>query len=60
LPIHSSSHSNYDFRTGGEIIKARAIYASTLTPAQARAVFEKVELRMEGLIMGGEWWPKLR
>jgi hypothetical protein len=59
LPIHSSSHPKYDIRAGGEIIKAQANYGNTLTPAQALAVYEKVEERMEDLIIAGEWMPTL-
>ena len=61
LPIHSSSHKAYDYETLGEIIEQTAIYnGRTLTPAEARAMFETVALRMRGRILAGEWMPKLR
>jgi hypothetical protein len=61
LPIHSSSHSAYDLETLGEIIEQKASYdGRALTPAQARAIFEKVAKIMEGRIRAGKWMPKLR
>jgi hypothetical protein len=35
--------ANHDGRAAGEIITETEIYGSTLTPAQARAIYEKVE-----------------
>jgi hypothetical protein len=58
LPIHSSSHTKYDLRTDGEIIKALNENGIPQTPAQALAVYEKVEERMERLIIAREWWPR--
>jgi len=64
LPIHSTSHPEYDGTTAGVIAKEVAEAVSdptlTLTPAQARAVYEKAELRMRGLIIAGTWMPRLR
>jgi hypothetical protein len=61
LPIHSSNHRAYDFETLGEIIIAKENYGErTLAPAEARAIFEAVALRMRGRILAGDWMPKLR
>jgi hypothetical protein len=63
LPIHSTSHSNYDGTTTGEIIEGVTETTSdstlTLTPAQALAIYKKVELEMRERIMALEWWPRL-
>jgi hypothetical protein len=59
LPMHSTSHSNYDGRTVGEIIEAVMKTTSdsklTLTPPQALAIYKKVELEMRKRIMAREW-----
>jgi hypothetical protein len=61
LPIHSSNHPEYDAETLTEIFKEKAIYYDrTPTPAQARAIFEKVAALMKGRIIAGKWMPKLR
>ena len=45
----------------GAILIERAEYGKeTPTPAQARAIFEKVALEMKGQIIAGTWMPKLR
>ena len=61
LPVHNSNHPDYDEETLTEIFKERAIYYDrTPTPAQARAIFERVAARMKGRILAGEWMPRLR
>ena len=61
LPIHNSSHPNYDWEVRGAILIERAEYSEeTPTPAQARAIFEKAALEMKGQIIAGTWMPKLR
>lgn len=64
LPIHSTNHPEYDGTTAGviaeEVAEAVSDSTLTLTPAQARAVYEKAERRMRGLIMDGTWMPRLR
>jgi hypothetical protein len=60
LPIHNSSHPNYDWEVRSLILAEKAKYGEeTLTPAQARAVFEKVAKEMEGQIRTGRWMPRL-
>ena len=59
LPIHSSSHPNYDLWTSGEIIMEQENYGNTLTPIEARAIFEKVEIYMRRLIVARMWMPRL-
>jgi hypothetical protein len=60
LPIHSSSHREYDEQTLTEIFEEKAIYYDrTPTPAQARAIFEKVAKIMKRSIVTGEWMPRL-
>ena len=59
LPIHSSSHPNYDLWTSGEIIMEQENYGDTLTPVEARAIFEKVEKYMKRLILARTWMPRL-
>lgn len=59
LPIHKSSHSDYDATTLGEIAIERARYEGTPTPAQARAIFENVSAEMRKLILAGRWMPRL-
>jgi hypothetical protein len=64
LPIHSTNHPEYDGTSTGviavEVAGAVSDSTLTLTPAQARAVYEKAERRMRGLIMDGMWMPRLR
>jgi hypothetical protein len=60
LPIHSSSHNDYDAMTLGKIIIERAKYGDRLAPAQARAIFETVSTKMRTLIIEGTWMPRLR
>lgn len=60
LPIHNSSHPNYDLRAAGEIIEETTIYGTrTLNPAQALAIFERAAESMRGRILKREWWPRL-
>jgi hypothetical protein len=45
----------------GLIVLERAKYGKeTPTPAQARAIFEAVAIKMRGQILTGAWMPKLR
>ena len=61
LPIHNSSHPNYDMVVRGVITMEKAKYGNgTPTPVQARAIFEASAMEMEGSIMTGRWMPKLR
>ena len=60
LPIHNSSHPNYDWEVRGVFLIEQAKYGKeTATPAQARAIFEEVALEMKRLIIAGTWLPKL-
>ncbi|WP_158818494.1 AHH domain-containing protein [Methylocapsa sp. S129] len=59
LPIHSSSHSKYDAMVWGKIVIEEAEYLGTPTPAQARAIFEKVAGKMRDSIETGKWMPRL-
>ena len=61
LPIHSSSHSNYDKIAHGVIVMVEAQYGDAApTPARARAILEEAARRMTRLIKAGTWMPKLR
>jgi hypothetical protein len=62
LPIHNSSHPNYDLVVRGEIIEEEEKYHDipTLTPMQARAIFTEVEIKMEGQLRSGRWLRRLR
>jgi hypothetical protein len=62
LPIHNSSHSEYDLTVLGEIVIEEEKYHDipTMTPTQARAILEKVAKEMERQIRTGRWMPKLR
>jgi hypothetical protein len=61
LPIHNSSHSNYDRVVRAEISMEKAKYGNkTLTPTEAHAIFAAVELEMEGQLRSGRWLPRLR
>jgi hypothetical protein len=61
LPIHDSSHPNYDVVVRGEILMKKAKYGNgTPTPVEARAIFEEVAKEMELQIRSGRWMPKLR
>jgi hypothetical protein len=61
LPIHSSSHRDYDAIVRVEIALEREKYGNEpLTPVQARAIFEKVAGKMRTLIETGTWMPRMR
>jgi hypothetical protein len=62
LPIHNSSHSEYDLTVLGEIVIEEEKYhdVPTMTPTQGRAILEKVAKEMERQIRTGRWMPKLR
>jgi hypothetical protein len=61
LPIHSSSHRDYDAMVRVEIALEKANYGNgPLTPAQAHAIFEKVAANMRKSIETGKWMPRMR
>jgi hypothetical protein len=61
LPIHNSSHPQYDAIVWGRIGVEMAKHAKEpLTPVQARAILETVAGEMRKSIETGEWMPKMR